>query len=134
MIPPRASDLRIPFSDTLGPLRGHIGIDADYNGVALDVTESARIAHGMKGADIAVLADHGVILCGESVDYAFDDLYYLQHPRQVKLLAAMTGLELAPVAAEIAERTVAQTRGERQQSVLFFESPRRRLPEPGGED
>jgi ribulose-5-phosphate 4-epimerase/fuculose-1-phosphate aldolase len=109
---------------------GRIGIDANYNGVALDDTEGERIARAMNGADIAFLANHGVIVSGESIAYAFDDLYYLERACQVQLLAAMSGLALAPVAAEIADRTAVQTRGERQQSLLFFESLRRRLPEP----
>lgn len=130
----RLRGLDTTLSQNAMRFHGRIGIDANYNGVALDATEGERIAHGMKGADVAFLANHGVIVCGESVAYAFDDLYYLERACQVQLLAAMSGLALAPVAAEIAERTAAQTRGERQQSVLFFESLRRRLPEPGGKD
>ena len=135
MIPrARATDLGFPFSGTPGPLRDRNGIGASYNGEVLDLTEGERIAHGTKGADIAFLADRGVIVCGESVDYAFDNLYYLERACQVQLLAAMSGLVLAPVAAEIPERTTAQPRGDRQKSVLFLESLPRRLPEPGGKD
>ena len=35
------------------------------------------------GADITFLAHHGVIVCGENVPYAFDDLYYLERAAEL---------------------------------------------------
>ena len=77
-----------------------------------------------RGADVAFLADHGLIVCGESLD-----LNYIECACQLQILAAASGSSLAPVEPEVAERTATQTRGERQQSRLFFESLRRRLPD-----
>ena len=59
---------------------GRLAIDRDYNGLALDVSEGERIAHAMQGADIVFLANHGVVVCGERLDYAYDDLFYLGAP------------------------------------------------------
>lgn len=106
---------------------GRVAIDARYNGVALDAREGERIARAMKGADVAFLANHGVIVCGERVEYAYDDLYYLERACQVQMIAMASGLPLAPVDVTLARHVAAQTRGERLQSTLFFESLRRRL-------
>jgi ribulose-5-phosphate 4-epimerase/fuculose-1-phosphate aldolase len=106
---------------------GRVAIDADYNGLALDASEGERIARAMDGADVAFLANHGVIVCGERIAWAFDDLYYLERACMHQVLAHSTGRPLQPVQPELAARVAAQTMGERMQSDLFFESLRRTL-------
>src|SRR6478736_7606374 len=76
---------------------GRVAIDADYNGLALDAAEGERIARAMQGADVAFLGNHGVVVCGERVDHAFDDLYYLERACMAQVLALSTGLPLVPV-------------------------------------
>jgi ribulose-5-phosphate 4-epimerase/fuculose-1-phosphate aldolase len=104
---------------------GRVAIDGDYNGLALDAGEGERIARAMQGADVVFLGNHGVVVCGERIDHAFDDLYYLERACQAQVLAHSTGRRLLPVAPEIAARVAAQTLGERMQSELFFASLRR---------
>ena len=106
---------------------GRIAVDAAYNGLALDSGEGERIARAMQGADVAFLGNHGVIVCGERIAHAFDDLYYLERACQAQVLAMSTGRPLQPVAPELAARVAAQTLGERMQSELFFDSLRRTL-------
>ena len=66
---------------------GRIAIDANYNGLALDASEGERIAHAMHGADVVFLGNHGVVVCGARVDYAYDDLYYLERAACTQVLA-----------------------------------------------
>lgn len=106
---------------------GRIAVDAQYNGLALDHTEGERIAGVMKDADIAFLGNHGVVVCGDSVAYAYDDLYYVERACMVEVLARQTGLPLQPVPAAMAAQVELQTRGERLQADLFFEALRRTL-------
>ena len=106
---------------------GRIAIDADYNGLALDTSEGERIARAMNGADVAFLGNHGVVVCGERIDYAYDDLYYLERACMHQVLAQQTGRPLKPVAPELAAKVGAQCCGERLQSELFFEALRRTL-------
>ena len=106
---------------------GRVAVDAQYNGLALDAGEGERIARAMQGADVAFLGNHGVIVCGEKVAWAFDDLYYLERACMHQVLAHSTGRPLQPVQPELAARVAAQTMGERLQSDLFFESLRRTL-------
>jgi ribulose-5-phosphate 4-epimerase/fuculose-1-phosphate aldolase len=104
---------------------GRVAADTVYNGLALDVTEGERIARAMHGRDIVFLANHGVVVCGETIAHAYDDLYYVERACMVEVLARQTGLPLLPVRQELAAHVEAQVRGERLQSDLFFEALRR---------
>jgi ribulose-5-phosphate 4-epimerase/fuculose-1-phosphate aldolase len=104
---------------------GRVAVDDRYDGLALDASEGERIARAMCGADVAFLGNHGVIVCGEKIAWAFDDLYYLERACTHQVLAQSTGRPLRPVQPELAARVAAQTMGERMQSDLFFESLRR---------
>ncbi|MBS0318806.1 MAG: aldolase [Proteobacteria bacterium] len=106
---------------------GRTAVDAHYNGLALDAAEGERIAAAIGGADVAFLGNHGVIVCGARIAYAYDDLYYLERACQVEVLAASTGRPLAPADAGLAAQVCAQTAAERLQSDLFFEALRRTL-------
>lgn len=106
---------------------GRIAVDDAYNGVALDPSEGERIARAMNGADIAFLGNHGVVVCGERIDHAYDDLYYVERACMVQVLAASTGRPLAPVPQTMAARVATQVQGERLQSELFFEALRRTI-------
>ncbi len=84
---------------------GRIAVDGDYNGLALDASEGERIAHAMQGADIAFLGNHGVVVCGERLDYAYDDLFFLERACTAQVLAQSTGRPMAPVDPRIASKS-----------------------------
>jgi ribulose-5-phosphate 4-epimerase/fuculose-1-phosphate aldolase len=113
------------LSQTAMWFHGRTAIDANYNGLALDVSEGERIARAMQGADVVFLGNHGVIVCGDRIDYAYNDLYYLERACGVQVLAQSTGRPLAPVPPEMAARVVKQGMGELLQAELFFEALRR---------
>ena len=105
-----------------------IAIDRCYNGLALDAAEGKRIAQAMQGRDVAFLANHGIVVAGETMAYAYDDLYFLERAAQHQVLAAASGSPLRPLAdQDLARKTAKQIQGEREQSDLFFESLRRKL-------
>jgi ribulose-5-phosphate 4-epimerase/fuculose-1-phosphate aldolase len=116
------------LSQTAMRFHGRIAVDANYNGLALDAAEGERIAQAMGRADVAFLGNHGVVVCGERLAWAYDDLYYLERACMAQVLAQSTGRPLLPVAAEMARRVCEQTLGDRMQSELFFEALRRVLP------
>lgn len=109
---------------------GRCAVDETYNGLALDAEEGNRIARAMNGADVVFLANHGVIVCGERLEYAYDDLYYLERACRAQVIAMSTGRRLAPVDEALAARVAMELQGERLQATLFFESLRRRFQEP----
>jgi ribulose-5-phosphate 4-epimerase/fuculose-1-phosphate aldolase len=106
---------------------GRVAVDANYNGLALDASEGERIAQAMQGADIVFLGNHGVVVCGGRVDYAYDDLYYLERACAVQVIAQSTGRAMRPVDPAIAARVAQEANGERLQSELFFKALRRTL-------
>jgi ribulose-5-phosphate 4-epimerase/fuculose-1-phosphate aldolase len=106
---------------------GRVAVDARYNGLALEAGEGERIAGAMGGADVVFLGNHGVVVCGERMAHAFDDLYFLERACMAQVLAQSTGRPLLPVDASLAQRVCEQTLGERLQSELFFEALRRTL-------
>jgi ribulose-5-phosphate 4-epimerase/fuculose-1-phosphate aldolase len=110
---------------------GRIALDREYNGLALDAAEGERIAHAMNGSDIVFLGNHGVVVCAERIDYAYDDLYYLERACQAQVLAMSTGRAPRPVNPAIAAQVASQVQSERLQSELFFAALRRTLGEAG---
>ena len=106
---------------------GRVAVDKHYNGLALDAKEGERIAHAMQGADVVFLGNHGVVVCAERMDYAYDDLYFRERACLMQVLAMSTGLPLAPVDPRLAATIGAQIMSERLQSELFFKALGRTL-------
>lgn len=125
-----ARALDTTLSQTAMRFHGRLAVDPAYNGLALDAAEGDRIARAMNGADVVFLANHGVIVCNARMDYAFDDLYYLERACQAQVIAMSTGAKLMPVDGALAAKVAAQMEGESLQSTLFFEALRRRFKEP----
>jgi ribulose-5-phosphate 4-epimerase/fuculose-1-phosphate aldolase len=117
--------LNTALSQTAMRFHGRVSVDAHYNGLALDLAEGERIASAMGNADVVFLGNHGVVVCGQRIDHAYDDLYYLERACMAQVLASSTGSRLMPVDGAIAERVRDQTLDERVQSELFFEALRR---------
>lgn len=107
---------------------GRVAVDDQYNGLALDTQEGERIAKALGEADVAFLGNHGVVVCGDRIDYAYDDLYYLERACMSQVIAESTGRLLKTVGLALSQRVGQQIQGERLQSELFFEALRRVLP------
>lgn len=122
-----AGQLDTTLSQNAMRFHGRLCRDAHYNGLALDHTEGERLANLMQGSDVAFLGNHGVVVCGNRIDYAYDDLYYLERACMAQVLAQSTGQQLVPVASALAQRVAEQTLSERLQSELFFDALRRHL-------
>lgn len=89
---------------------GRTAVDHDYNGLALDRSEGRRIAEAIGDAQIVFMKHHGVLVIGETVEAAWDDLYYLERACEVQCLALSTGRTVQPVNRQIAEQTARQLR------------------------
>jgi ribulose-5-phosphate 4-epimerase/fuculose-1-phosphate aldolase len=87
---------------------GDISYEADYNGLALDVSEGERMAACMDGKSVLLLRNHGILVTGKSVADAFDRLYLLERAAQAQVLALSTGRALRPIPEKVLEATVAQ--------------------------
>jgi len=111
---------------------GRVAYDECYNGLVLDREEGDRICAQAQNADVLFLANHGVIVTGDSVARAIDDLYYLERACMVQVLAQSTGKPLKLVPDSIAAMTGRQI-VEDKQYLLHFEALKRMLDrdEPG---
>ena len=104
---------------------GQVAYDDHYNGLVLDDREGERVARKLVDASVLFLANHGVVVRGPNVAFAFDDLYYLERAAMHQVLAMGTGKPLKMIPESIAARTAHQIAGERQQSTLHLQALRR---------
>ena len=107
---------------------GRTVVDKDYNGLALDNAEGDRIAVAVGTADVVFMKHHGVMVLGNTIAEAWDDLYYLERACEVQCLALSTGRPIVPVAEAIAQATAKQMRdGDTESARLHLESMKRTL-------
>lgn len=93
--------------------------DDAFAGLAFDMDEGSRMARMMDGKRILFLRHHGVIVVGDSIAQAFDDMYYLERACQVQVLASTLG-EPAVMSDEVARATAAQFADRRASAERHF--------------
>jgi ribulose-5-phosphate 4-epimerase/fuculose-1-phosphate aldolase len=79
----------------------------DFTGVVLDLDEGKRIAHALGDNKAAILANHGLLTVGHSVDEAVWWFITMERTCQAQLLAEAAGSPRA-IDPEMAEKTSAQ--------------------------
>lgn len=104
-----------------------VAYDTEYGGLALDPNEGDRICSKLVDADVLFMANHGVLICADSVANAFDDMYYLERACTVQVLAQSTGQPFRYVSDAVALFTAEQIKADRQQSALHLEALKRIL-------
>ncbi len=82
--------------------------DKEYTGLAFDPAEGERLAGVLGDKSILFMANHGVLVCGETVAQAYDRLYYLERACQVQLFAMWTGQRLKLVSPAVVDKTIGQ--------------------------
>jgi ribulose-5-phosphate 4-epimerase/fuculose-1-phosphate aldolase len=110
-----------------------IAYDEHYCGVALSAAEGDRMCRALGDKDILFLRNHGVIVSGQTVARAYDDLYYLERTAMVQVLAMHTGRSLHNIDEALAKSTYEQIASDTELAELHFESLKRLLDrdEPG---
>ncbi len=87
-----------------GRFHGICAYDEDFNGVAEATSEGSRMAAMLGDKHVLFLGNHGVVVAGESIADAFDDLYYLERACEVQVLAMSTGRPLMLIPEEKAAK------------------------------
>jgi len=108
---------------------GEIAYDDHFNGIADATTEGERMAAAMGDKKVLFLANHGVVVVGDTIAQAFDDFYYLERACEVQILARQTGLPLNVMPDEMARATHAQFAKFTINADLHMEEIRRILDE-----
>ena len=79
----------------------------DYEGVALDLDEQARLVHDLGDKSVMVLRNHGLLSVGETVGQAFQRMYYLEKACEIQVTAQACG-ELVLPSHEVCAHTERQ--------------------------
>ena len=80
----------------------------DYTGAVLDVEEGKRIAHALGDGKAAILANHGLLTVGRTVDEAAWWFITMERTCQAQLLAEAAGTPVL-IGHEVAQTTAGQT-------------------------
>lgn len=88
---------------------GRVAYDREYGGMFMEESAGERVAR-LLGDDhgVLLLGNHGVIVVGETVADAFDELVYFEHACRLQVLALSTGRPLAVLDDAVAAITCAQ--------------------------
>jgi ribulose-5-phosphate 4-epimerase/fuculose-1-phosphate aldolase len=87
---------------------GRVAYHDTYGGLVLDAAEGDRIAASLADKSVLFLKNHGVVVTGQTVADALDDLYYLERAAEVQVKALSTGRPLALVPDDVAAETARQ--------------------------
>jgi ribulose-5-phosphate 4-epimerase/fuculose-1-phosphate aldolase len=85
---------------------------------------AARIAAGVR---VVLLANHGVLVVGETVARAWWDLYSFERAAMVQVLAGSSRSTLAPMPEAVAAEAAEQFEEERDDAPITWAAVRRRL-------
>lgn len=106
---------------------GRVAYDDVYNGAAFDQREGDRISSKLADADVLFMANHGVLITGENVALAFDNLYYLERAAMAQILAMNTGRSLRIISDQVCRVTCDQFADECDQAYHLLEAIKRIL-------
>jgi ribulose-5-phosphate 4-epimerase/fuculose-1-phosphate aldolase len=115
------------ISQTSARFYNSVAYYEDYNGLALDDAEGDRIADALGDKRVLFLANHGVIVTGDTIAQTFDDLYYLERVCQLQILAYQTGRPLRHLTHEIMRKTAQQMATDQQSAPDHFAALKRLL-------
>ena len=99
--------LEVSGQNALG-LIGKVTYDYSYSGLALDPNEGFRIADLLGEKTIVFMANHGVIVCGDTIGEAFRDLYFLERACMTQVLSMMTGKPRRMISQHVIDQTAVQ--------------------------
>ena len=63
----------------------------DYEGIALDEDEQARLLADLGDCDAMILRNHGLLACGPNIGQAFRRIYYLEMACKIQLDVMASG-------------------------------------------
>ncbi|MBV9112317.1 MAG: class II aldolase/adducin family protein [Hyphomicrobiales bacterium] len=102
-------------------------IDLGFGGIADDKEEGERLARALGNKTVMIMGNHGVLVAGNTVAEAFDDLYFLERSCRTMVLAYSTGQKLNVMPREIAEKTARGWEDYKGMAYAHFEELKRQL-------
>lgn len=106
---------------------GMVAYYDEHEGVAHSDDVANAMVKALGNQRVLMLAHHGVIVVGETVARAFDDLYFFERACMNQMMAYGSGRELREIPQAIADRAIRQYEGQRFNCDLHFEALKRML-------
>jgi len=97
-----------------------VAIDLGFNGIADFREEGDRLVRALGSHRYMIMGNHGVLVTGDTVAEAFDDLYFLERAARTLVLAYSTGRPLNIMSEELAEKTARDWDAYRADSFAHF--------------
>jgi ribulose-5-phosphate 4-epimerase/fuculose-1-phosphate aldolase len=110
-----------PIEQNTARYYNRIVVDKGYGGIADQDEEGRRLVRALGNGRIMMMGHHGVLVVGDTVGEAFDDLYYLERACKTMVLAYSTGQKLNIMSPELAERTAKGWEAYRDSALVHFE-------------
>jgi ribulose-5-phosphate 4-epimerase/fuculose-1-phosphate aldolase len=95
----------LPVDQNTARYFNRIAIDKLYGGMADSEQEGARLANLLQGKSRLMMGNHGVMVTGQNIGEAFDDIWTLERACQILVTAWSTGQPLKVLSDEVAEKT-----------------------------
>ncbi|HUT49509.1 MAG TPA: class II aldolase/adducin family protein [Alphaproteobacteria bacterium] len=83
----------------------------DYEGIAVDEDEQARLLADMGAHNIMILRNHGLLACGRTVSETFRAIYYLEFACRNQIDVMATGREINMPSKAVRDHTAEQFNG-----------------------
>jgi ribulose-5-phosphate 4-epimerase/fuculose-1-phosphate aldolase len=114
-----------PIDQATARFYGQVALDLSFGGLANEEAEGHRIAAALGDKRILLMRNHGVLVIGDTVAHAFEDLYLLERACRTLVLAYSTGKKLCVMPHDLAEKTAESWLPYREQGVAHFEALKR---------
>lgn len=95
----------LPIDQNTCRFYNRVAYDMEYGGIADNEAEGLRLARMLGNRQIMLMANHGIMVTGQSVAEAWDLLYYLEKSCQNLMLAYSSGQKLSVLSDAVAEAT-----------------------------
>jgi ribulose-5-phosphate 4-epimerase/fuculose-1-phosphate aldolase len=110
----------LPVNQSSMRFIGRYAVFEDYGGLALDAAEGDRIVEAFQEKDILLMANHGVMVIGDTVAKALYDLHYLEVAARDQWYALAMNRKLRMIPDAVVRTTVGQMRGERDMAAEAY--------------
>lgn len=116
-----------PIEQNTARYFNRVALDTAFGGMADTEEEGARLCGLLDGKSRLMMGNHGIMITGESIGEAFDDMYTIERACQILTLAYSTNQPLNVLSAEVAEKTARDWEGIRDFSLAHFDEMKKIL-------
>ncbi len=110
-----------PIEQNTAKFFNRVAIDLGFDGLADNDAEGQRIASVIGDKKTLMMGNHGVSVIGETIQEAFEDMYYLERACRTMMIAYQSGQPLNVMTDAVAEKTAQGWDRVREMAYTHFE-------------